>query len=414
MKPKKFDAVVACGGLGTRLKAVTNDIPKPLFLVNGKSTLERCIKELDTYQFRNVILTIGYKSNKFFELIEQLNKKYRINIEVFLEKIPMGECGALWEIKDKLCNDFIFINGDIIFSIDFKKLLNFHKRLSSNLTLVTHTSDHPEDSDLVSVPNGTLVEDIFMKGKNKKINKNAYLGNSGICVINKFSLDKIEPPIKNKSNSIFHFLVKNFFDLNINVFSYNTTEYIKDMGTPKRLRAVEEDLSSNKVNKKNYNNLQKTLFLDRDNTLIKCETGKYILKKEDIDFYIENIKKIIPISLNYDFVCLITNQPTISMGKLNLTDLDEINSLIIKFCLSVGLKIDVVTFCPHHPHKGFEGEIPILKQDCFCRKPNPGLFFEQSFLRNIDLKQSLMIGDSQNDLFAALNAGCKFLNVNDL
>ena len=102
------------------------------------------------------------------------------------------------------------------------------------------------------------------------------------------------------------------------------------------------------------------------------------------------------------------------MGKLNLTDLDEINSLIIKFCLSVGLKIDVVTFCPHHPHKGFEGEIPILKQDCFCRKPNPGLFFEQSFLRNIDLKQSLMIGDSQNDLFAALNAGCKFLNVNDL
>ncbi len=414
MKTKKFDAVVACGGYGTRLKALTNDIPKPLFLLNGKSTLERCIKELDTYQFKNVILTIGFKSNKFFELIEQLNKKYRINIEVFLEKKPMGECGALWIIKDKLCDDFLFINGDIIFSIEFKKLLNFHKRLSSNLTLVTHTCDHPEDSDLVSVPNGSLVEDIFLKGKNKEIKKNAYLGNSGICVINKFSLDKIGPPIKNQSNSIFHYIVKNLFDLNINVFSYNTTEYIKDMGTPKRFRVVEEDLSSNKVNKKNYINLQKTLFLDRDNTLIKCETGKYILKKEDIDFYRENIEKIIPISLNYDFVCLITNQPTISMGKLSLKDLNEINSLIIKFCLSVGLKIDVVTFCPHHPHKGFEGEIQILKQDCFCRKPNPGLFFEQSFLRNIDLKESLMIGDSQNDLFAALNAGCKFLNVNDL
>ena len=412
MNKKKYDAVLACGGLGTRLKEITHETPKPLFLVNGKSTLERAIEELDNYQFRNVILTIGYKSNNFFEFVDQLNKKYRINIEVFVEKIPMGECGALWVIKDKLCDDFIFINGDLIFSIEFKKLFYFHKRLSSNLTLVTHTSDHPEDSDLVSVPNGTLVEDIFLKDKNKEIKKNAYLGNSGICVINKFLLDKIESPKENES--LFHFVVKRLFDLNINIYSYNTTEYIKDMGTPKRLRVVEEDLSSKKVYKKNYKNLQKTLFLDRDNTLIKCEKGRYILKVDDINFYRNNIEKIIPISLNYDFVCLITNQPSLSMGKLTLNDLNEINSLIIKFCLSIGLKIDVVTFCPHHPHKGYEGEIQILKQDCFCRKPNPGLFFEQAFFRNIDLKASLMIGDSQNDYLAAINAGCKFLNVNDL
>ena len=91
-----------------------------------------------------------------------------------------------------------------------------------------------------------------------------------------------------------------------------------------------------------------------------------------------------------------------------------IDALNVKFCLSKGLKIDVVTFCPHHPHKGFKGELEILKKDCFCRKPNPGLLFEQSFLRNINLKESLMIGDSDNDFFAAKNAGCNFLNINDL
>ena len=77
-------------------------------------------------------------------------------------------------------------------------------------------------------------------------------------------------------------------------------------------------------------------------------------------------------------------------------------------------EIDIVTFCPHHPHKGYEGELEILKYDCFCRKPNPGLFFEQAFLRNINLKESLMIGDSDNDFFAAKNAGCRFLSVKDL
>ena len=60
----------------------------------------------------------------------------------------------------------------------------------------------------------------------------------------------------------------------------------------------------------------------------------------------------------------------------------------------------------------YENEVEILKQDCFCRKPNPGLLLEQSFLRNIDLKESLLIGDSERDLLAAKNAGCSFLHVN--
>ena len=86
----------------------------------------------------------------------------------------------------------------------------------------------------------------------------------------------------------------------------------------------------------------------------------------------------------------------------------------VSFCLSKGLKIDVITFCPHHPHQGFDKEIYLLKKDCFCRKPNPGLFQEQAFLRNIDLNQSLMIGDSEIDRLASKNAGCNFINVDSL
>ena len=62
-------------------------------------------------------------------------------------------------------------------------LIYFHKRLASNLTLVTHTSDHPEDSDLVSVPNGSLIEEIYLKSSKNKKEKCAYLGNSGISLI---------------------------------------------------------------------------------------------------------------------------------------------------------------------------------------------------------------------------------------
>ena len=97
-----------------------------------------------------------------------------------------------------------------------------------------------------------------------------------------------------------------------------------------------------------------------------------------------------------------------------LNEYVTINSIIVNYCLEKNLKIDVITYCPHHPHKGFEKELPLLKRDCFCRKPNPGLFFEQAFLRNINLKESLMIGDSNVDALAAKNAGCGFLKVQEL
>ena len=411
---KKYKAVIACGGFGKRLKDITKDLPKPIYPINGKSTLERSIEQLFNYSIDEVLITIGYKSNKFINLINNLKKKYKITIDIFEEEFPLGGCGALWHVKNKLDENFIFINGDLIFSIDFERLINFHKRLSSEMTLVTHTSDHPNDSDLVSTPNGTLVEDVFMKNLDKKNPRNAYLGNSGIFIINKSIIQKLNPPSIKDSSSIFHFIVRKMLALKLRVYSYNTTEYIKDMGTPSRLKMVQNDLKNNVVEIKNYRSSQKVLFLDRDNTLIKCEVGKYIVKISDVEFLDENISKISLIAKKYNFVCMVTNQPSISMGNLSMKKLDQINSLIIKYCLSRNLKIDVVTFCPHHPHKGFINEISYLKKDCFCRKPNPGLFLEQAFLRNINLSNSLMIGDSNNDLLAAKNANCNFKNIDSL
>ena len=80
------------------------------------------------------------------------------------------------------------------------------------MTLVTHTSDHPNDSDLVSVPNGTLVENIFLKSNDKNSEKNAYLGNAGIFIINKELLDRLKAPKEKDSKSVFHYIVKIFFD----------------------------------------------------------------------------------------------------------------------------------------------------------------------------------------------------------
>ena len=191
-------------------------------------------------------------------------------------------------------------------------------------------------------------------------------------------------------------------------------EYLKDMGTPSRFKKVKQDLKGNIVASKSYRSKQKVLFLDRDNTLIKCPNKKYILKKTDIYFYEDRVKKIAEISKDFNFCLIITNQPQISMGLCTWQDVIEINGVIINQCQIWGLPIAGFYICPHHPHAGFNNEVKDLKTNCFCRKPSPGLILEASHSRNIDLNNSLFIGDSKRDLYAAKNSGTNFLSVFDL
>ena len=414
MKTNDISAVIAIGGKGTRLKSITGSIPKPLFPINKTSPLHRICLQLKEYNISEVHLTLGYCSEMFDKEIKNINSKLGLKINTFKEKTPLGECGALWEIKNLLKKDILFINGDLIFSIDLKRFIKFHKRLDSRLTLLTHTSTHPEDSDLISAPNGTLIEKLFLKSIRNNEDSDAYLGNAGMALFNSDLLNLVKCPEPNDNASLLNYLAYKAYLENISIYSYNTSEYIKDMGTEKRFRQVEKDLNAGVVDKHSYKNTQKALFLDRDNTLIKCKPNEYIVDKNNLEFLNEEIKKISNIARNYDLVCMVTNQPQIARGILTIEQLDQINSLIIKYCLTCNLKIDIVSFCPHHPHSGFNNEIKILKTDCFCRKPNPGLLFELAFARNIDLSNSLLIGDSINDEQAAKNAGCNFLNVNKL
>ena len=414
MAPEKIKVVIPIGGKGTRLSTLTKDIPKTIYPINGKSSIERCCEELVQYDLRDIIFTVSYKSLECKSHIQLIKEKLNLSIEIYEEDYPMGECGAIWKIKNYLSDDFIFINGDIIFSMDFKRFINYHKRLDSYLTLVTHTSEHPEDSDLVSVPKGSQIEGLLFKERTGDENQNFYLGNAAIAILKRKLIDELPKPNNRSKPTLFNFVVKKSFEQNIRIFSYNTSEYIKDMGTPKRISKVLEDINSNKVKNKNYIFKQRALFLDRDNTLIVCKKDEYIKTNSNLTFLDDAILKIAEISKKYNLVCIITNQPQISMGILNEKELEKINSKVINYCLQKGLKIDDVSFSPHHPHGGFDGEKYSLKYDSFFRKPYPGMLLKQAFIRNIDLKNSLFIGDSIVDEEAAKNAGCAFINVKNL
>ena len=408
-------AVVTLGGKGTRLSEITNGIPKPLWPILGLSTLERCIKNLVKYKFLNFIFLVGFKEDLFIKEIERLSKKYMFKYHIHKENSPKGEAGALIDIINRLDEKFLFINGDIIFNIDLKRLIKFDYFKKSELTFVTHTSSHPEDSDcIIESPSLNISE---YKFKNKKVKKKGFfLGNAGLSLVSRKIIECISKKIKSNKEELSFF--KDFIILShlnkFKVFSYNTSEYICDMGTPKRLKKVEFDIRSGIVEKLSYANKQSALFIDKDNTLIRCQKNEYILNFNQISFYKERLKKFAKISKNFDLVIIVSNQPQISMGLVKWQKVINMNGEIIKECISNNLIISSFYICPHHPHKGFAGENKFLKINCFCRKPNPGLFLEAAYSRNINLSKSLMIGDSDIDKEAAINASVPFKWVQSL
>ena len=412
---ENLNVVITLGGKGTRLSEITKGIPKPLWRICGMSTLERATKVISEQGINDFIWIINYKADDFREELNMLTKKYNVNIQIYQETIELGEAGSLLEIYSLLNESFLFINGDIIFDIDIIRFYQFHILNNADITFITHLTNHPEDSDCISETPSLNIYDFKYKSDKNNLN-DFYLGNAGIALIQKKIVNFVKSNAQRKKQnlSLFNdFII--FSHINkFKVFSYNTSEYLKDMGTSKRLLMVENDIKSNLISNNSYRIKQKALFLDRDNTLIKCEESNYILNKDQIEIIDNHIDKIKKVALNYNFIILITNQPQIAMGKVSYQEVININSKLILMCQQKGLNIACVYLCPHHPHAGFVDEIESLKKVCFCRKPMPGLFYEASINRNICLESSHFIGDSWRDSLSANKLNMKFSWIQNL
>lgn len=177
------------------------------------------------------------------------------------------------------------------------------------------------------------------------------------------------------------------------------------MGTPYRYEAVCKDFEDGVVSAKNLQKKQKAIFLDRDGTI-----NKYVGFLRNIDEFelIDGVAEAIgKINRSGYLAIVVTNQPVIARGEVSYAELEEIHNKMETLLGIQGVYLDGIYFCPHHPHKGYEGEVPELKIDCECRKPKPGMLLKAAEDFNIDLSVSWMIGDGKNDVLAGKAAGCR-------
>lgn len=399
--------VIMAGGKGTRISPVASDIPKPMIKIEGKPVLEHEIECLRNQGFNDIILTVSHLGNIITDyfgdgsgISPATNKTFGVNIEYYFEREPLGNAGALFKIKDKLTEDFLLLNADAMFDVDFNRFVNQHRRKGGLVTLFTHPNSHPYDSGLIIADErGAVQQWLAKEDVRPEYYKNRV--NAGLHVI---SPQVLYVDIKTPKIDLDRQLLKPLAGSG-KMFVYDSSEYVKDMGTPERYHIVCQDFATGKVKARNLQNKQRAVFLDRDGTINKY-VG-FLCKIDDFEL-IEGVAEAIRTinELGY-LVIVVTNQSVIARGDVSVEELQEIHNKMEVLLGKKGAYIDGIYYCPHHPHKGYEGERPEFKIDCECRKPKSGMLMKAAEDFNIDLTQSWMVGDGENDIKAGIAAGCR-------
>jgi D-glycero-D-manno-heptose 1,7-bisphosphate phosphatase len=140
--------------------------------------------------------------------------------------------------------------------------------------------------------------------------------------------------------------------------------------------------------------LKKVVFLDRDGT-INVDSADYIRGRADFNFIPGSLEAIRDLTDNGYTAIVITNQSALARKLISREELDAIHDEMCRAVASAGGNITDIFFCPHLPHEG-----------CECRKPAPGLILQARQKYNIELADSIMVGDSIKDIECGRNAAC--------
>lgn len=391
--------VIMAGGRGTRIAAVAGDIPKPMIPVGGKPVLQSEVESLVAQGFREIILTVGHLGHIIRDYFGD-GSRFGAEISYYTEEEPLGNAGALFRIKEQLTEDFLLLNGDAVFDVDFDRLVAYHREKGGLATLFTHPNSHPYDSGLIIADDtGAVCQWLSKEDPRPEFYRNRV--NAGIHVL---SPRVLERNVAGPKVDLDRQLLKPLAGTG-RLFAYDSPEYVKDMGTPERLESVCRDFRCGKVSARNLKNPQKAVFLDRDGTL-NSYVG-FLRRPEELELLPGAAEAVRRINESGYLAILVTNQPVIARGEVTYEELRVIHNKLETLLGREGAFLDAIYFCPHHPHGGYPGEVAALKRDCPCRKPKPGMLLEAAADFHIDLAASWMVGDRESDILAGRAAGCR-------
>lgn len=394
--------MILAGGFGTRIRGVDDSVPKPLIQIAGKPVLFRQIELLKKFGVDEIIVVAGHMGAV---LKERTLSAFPDGVTVLIEDTPLGSGGCLSLVRHLIGEHTLVLSGDLVLDMALDRLINFHLQSKARITLTVHPNSHPRDSDLVEMLDETFVRDLLLRPHPSDL-KYHNLVNASVAVCHKSVWDFIPDDQKlNFEKDVVRAVIKN----GGRVAAYNTSEYIRDMGTPDRWRSVADDIQNGTVEARSLRNKQRAIFFDRDGVLNQYR--RFIVSPSELALEEGAVEAVKRVNRSGMLAIVATNQPQIARGMCTFEGLDSIHRELETLLGNEGAKLDGIYICPHHPDSGFQGERIDFKIKCNCRKPMPGLIEQAANHFNIDIQNSVMIGDSSSDIKMANDLGMRSVLV---
>lgn len=399
----QINAVILAGGRGTR--SANPSLPKILQeIYPGFTLLDQHLENLILINPSKVVFALSFGAEEIILKLSSANYiKYPFKIIWEIESEPVGTASAVLSVKKHLdSEDVLIILGDTAINTDYKHYYSIWSSSNTKLGIFCHPNLHPEDSDVLEVSNDRKVIKFWPKHEDRSISY-PLRALTGSYFLKNFLLDSTSGNCGN--TDLARYLISVIPTLD-DLLPINTSSYFADTGTAQRLQRVQEDYKSGAYARRGKSNLG-AILIDRDGCLMPdIPEGRKSISNSD--FEEETISEIRRANLMGIPIFLVTNQPAVAKGFLQLNDVENIQMESERILAAHGAILDDFMYCSHHPDSGFEGEVSDLKISCSCRKPKSGMAVELAKWHGFSLKESVVIGDSENDRGLADSIGARF------
>ena len=238
---RPLTAVVLAGGRGTRLRPLTDHIPKPMLPVVNRPFLDYLIERLKKAGVTRVVLALGYKPEPLVERYGR-GERFGVEIDYAVEDAPMGTSGAVRAILPQLTETFLVLNGDVVTSVDLRPMIDQHVERRGPATIAIHEEEDPSRFGVVQTDAEGYVMRFLEKPKGPPFP--AKTVNSGVYVLEPEAL-RLVP--EGQPSMFERDLFPNMLRTNMRVHGFLWDGYFLDMGTPESYLALNRDFLSGRV-----------------------------------------------------------------------------------------------------------------------------------------------------------------------
>lgn len=375
-------AVILAGGRGTRLKPLTDKVPKPMIQFHGKPFLEYLIDNLREQGIHRILLLLGYLP-KVIQNYFGDGSKFGTEIDYSITDEANDTGKRLKLAVPKIEEYFLMMYCDNYWPLRLQDMWDQYKqhKTDAQLTIYLNKDNYTRNNVKVDDDGHIILYD-------KSRTADGLRGvDIGYAIFKKNVLDLLP-----NENVLFESTVYPLLVEKKQLSAYVTDHRYYSVGSHERLQITEE-----------FFKRVPTIILDRDGVLNKKpKKAEYVTKWSEFEWLPGAKESLALLKKNGYRIIVITNQAGIARGMLTEDDLNDIHNKMKQQVESAGETIDAIYYCPH----GWD-------DDCECRKPKPGMLFQAQKDFNLDLKKTYFIGDDERDVQAGQTAGCKTILLSE-